>query len=135
MNVKLNAILMSALLAPAASMAANFGHPDAQSVAIMGSGPVEICHFNRDFPTPLWACYNRELQGARAPMVVTLPEPGPVVVRGAAWAFAAEECIAETLDLTGIVDSPIFPPKLDSKLYGSAGYGVCPGWEPLTPAQ
>jgi hypothetical protein len=133
MKMKLMMIALAAMSTSA--MGANFGHPDAQSVAMMGSGTVEVCHYNRDYPTPIWECYPRELLGARNPMVITLPEPGPVVIRGATWAFAAEECMAEPLDLTGIVDSPILPSKLDSKLYGSIGYGVCPGWEPLNPAQ
>jgi hypothetical protein len=123
-----------ALTIPAAQ-AANFGHPDAASIAIMGAAVAEVCHYNRDYPTPNWLCYNRTLNGARNPLVIALPKPGPVVVRNATWAFAAEECIGEQLALAGVVDPPLLPPKLNSEVYLSGVYGVCQGWVPLVPAQ
>jgi len=78
------------------AQAANFGHPAAHEVTIMGSGPAELCYYTYgedDWganPTSLWQCDEIELYGARNPETYTLPENGgPVVVRGATWVFVS----------------------------------------------
>ena len=119
-----------ALTIPAAN-AAEFAHPDAESVALMGKGMAKVCHYDIVGNQFAWGCYDHLLQGPKVPVQVDLPYPGPVVVLNAKWAFALGECTAQQLTIQGEIDPPVLPPKLNSDLTGTAVGGVCPGWVPL----
>lgn len=134
-------ILMAGLAAGSVA-AAEFAHPDAKAIALMGEGEAQVCHFNRDWPEAKWECYSRWLQWEGAPLVISLPSPGPVVARNAAWAFAVEECVYSSLDLEGEIDIPSPGPKprghhskSEGSLTANGEYGICPGWVPLEPGQ
>jgi hypothetical protein len=82
------AAALTALAMPA--LAADFAHPKAVNIAIQGVGPAQVCYYTGPVgpsSSSTWVCDTFDLAGARNPEYITLPAAGPVVIRGAKWAF------------------------------------------------